>query len=118
SDDGTVWLYAEGWLVAMDPESEQVIMKQEIFPDLKPGDRIAGSYGQMITHRDGRIYGNVGGRVFSFDPAATLEDGSADGSLRVLFEDAHAHIASDRYGNIHVPYQSTQLLRLDPRSLP
>lgn len=118
SDDGTVWLYAEGWLVAMDPESEQVIMKQEIFPDLKPGDRIAGSYGQMITHRDGRIYGNVGGRVFSFDPAATLEDGSADGSLRVLFEDADAHIASDRYGNIHVPYQSTQLLRLDPRSLP
>ena len=113
--DGTVWFYAEGWLVAMDPTSEKIIMKQEIFPDLDPGDRIGGNYGEMITNGDGRLYGNVGGRVFSFDPRSALREGNADASLRVLFDGAGPHITNDSYNNIYVPYQSTQLLRLNPR---
>ncbi|WP_157683433.1 NHL repeat-containing protein [Microlunatus soli] len=112
--DGTVWLYAEGWLVAMDASTEKIIMKKEIFPDLKPGDRISGNYGQLITNSDGRIYGNVGGRVFGFDPDPS--DQGADLDLRVLFDGAGPHIANDDYGNLYVAYRSAQLLRLDPRS--
>lgn len=115
ASDGTVWFYAEGWLVAMDPRTEKIIMKEEIFPDLKPGERIGGNYGEMITNHDGRIYGNVGGRVFGFDPRKALQDGSADAGLQVLFDGAGPHIGNDNYGNIYVPYQSTQLLRLNPR---
>ncbi|MFX4270774.1 hypothetical protein ACQBAR_09170 [Propionibacteriaceae bacterium Y1685] len=115
SADGTVWLYAEGWLVGMDPISEKIIVQQEIFPDLKPGNRIGGSYGEMIVNTDGKLYGNVGGRVFSFDPVSTRKDKVADASLRIHFAGAGAHLTNDQYGNIYVPYGSTQLLRLNPR---
>ena len=112
--DGTVWFYAEGWLVAIDPETEEVIHSEEIFPDWKPGARIAGNYGTMLE-QDGRIYGNAGGRVFTVDPARTLAEGSATSSLQILFQGARAGITTDGYGNLYVIVQSTRLLRIDPR---
>lgn len=110
--DGTVWFYAEGWLVAMDPTTEKVILKQHIFADLKPGERVGGNYGEMITQSDGRIYGNVGGRVFGFDPRAALQKKEVD--AEVLYDGAGPHIAGDDYGNLYVSYANTQLLRLTP----
>ena len=112
--DGTVWFYAEGWLLAMDPETERWVHREHIFPDWKPGARIGGAYARMTVNTDGRIYGNADGRVFGFDPGRALEDGSAEGDLRILFEGAGLHIANDAYGNIYVPYATTRLLRIDP----
>lgn len=113
--DGNVWFYAEGWLLAMDPKTEQWIHQEEIFPDWKPGARIAGNYGKMIKGKDGQIYGNVGGRVFGFDPQQTLKDGSAEKDLAILFQGAGPHITTDAYGTLYVPYNSTGLLRINPR---
>lgn len=113
--EGNVWFYAEGWLLAIDPETEEWIHREEIFPDWKPGARIGGSYGQMINGTDGRIFGNVGGRVFEFDPRTALKDGSADKDLAILFQGAGPHLTIDAYGTLHVPYNSTRLLRINPR---
>ena len=112
--DGIVWFYAEGWLLAIDPDNEQWVHREQIFPDWKPGDRIPGNYGQLILNHDGLIYGNVGGRVFGFDPVQTLSSGSTTGNLRVLFQGAGPHIASDAYGSLYVSYDATQLLRISP----
>lgn len=111
--DGTVWFYAEGWLLAMDPNTEQWIHREHIFPDWKPGSRIAGNYGQLVLNNDGKIYGNVGGRVFGFDPAVALADGSTEGDLEILFQGAGSQITRDSYGNLYVPYGATRLLRIN-----
>ncbi|XSS45144.1 hypothetical protein ACQBAU_11660 [Propionibacteriaceae bacterium Y2011] len=114
--DGTVWFYAEGWLVAMDPETEEVIHTEEVFADWKPGDRIAGNYARMLV-LDGRIYGIAGGRVFTVDPARTLAEGSATSSLQILFQGADKDITTDGYGNLYVIDQQTRLLRINPRGV-
>lgn len=113
--DGTVWFSAEGWLLAMDPATEQWVHREEIFPGFKPGPRIAGNYGSMVTGTDGRIYGNVGGRVFGFDPAKALANGSTAGDLKIHFQGAGPHLTQDSYGNLYVPYDSTKLVRINPR---
>lgn len=113
--DGTVWFYAEGWLLAVDPATEQWVHREEIFPGFKPGPRIAGNYGSMVTGTDGRIYGNVGGRIFGFDPAKALANGSTAGDLKIHFQGAGPHLTQDSYGNLYVPYDSTKLVRINPR---
>ncbi|ACQ81578.1 Carbohydrate-binding CenC domain protein [Beutenbergia cavernae DSM 12333] len=112
--DGTVWFYAEGWLLAMDPHTREWLVQEEVFPDLKPGDRIPGNYASMILGGDGVVYGNAAGRVFAFDPAAALTDGP---DVRVLLTGANAGIAADGYGNLYVPYASTRLVRIDPSAV-
>ncbi|TWD84202.1 hypothetical protein FB561_5377 [Kribbella amoyensis] len=112
--DGTVWFYAEGWLLAMDPDTEQWIHREHIFPDLKPGARIPGNYATMAL-TGGRIYGNAAGRVFGFDPARVLANGTTAGDLTTLFQGAGAGLTQDAHGNLYVPYNATRLLRIDPR---
>ncbi|NED94010.1 hypothetical protein G1H11_01640 [Phytoactinopolyspora alkaliphila] len=113
--DGTVWFYAEGWLLAIAPDTEEWVHSEHVFPDWKPGDRIAGNYGEMTLNVDGRIYGNVGGRVFGFDPAETLAEGTADGNLEILMQGrVGPGITSDAYGHLYLSYTSTKLLRIDP----
>lgn len=113
--DGIVWFYAEGWLLALDPTTEEWIHREHIFPDWKPGDRIAGNYGQMVVTSDGWIYGNVGGRIFGFDPRRTLAQGSASDTLRILTEGTGPYLTRDAYDNLYVTYSATALLRIDPR---
>lgn len=113
--DGVVWFYAEGWLLALDPTTEEWIHREHIFPDWKPGDRVAGNYGQMVVASDGWIYGNVGGRVFGFDPRRTLAQGSAADTLTILTEGTGPYLTLDAYDNLYVTYRATALLRIDPR---
>lgn len=110
---GVVWFYAEGWLLAMDPGTEQWIHREQIFPDWKPGARVSGNYAQLIVGDNGRIYGNAAGRVFGFDPAAALATGSTEGNLTILFQGAGVNITQDRYGNLYTTY-GTRLLRITP----
>src|SRR5699024_4676217 len=113
--DGTVWFYAEGWLLAMDPDTLEWIHAEEVFPDLKPEGRIGGSYARMLTGEDGIVYGTAGGRVFEFDPEQSLEGGAVEPELRVLYEDASSqHLALDDYGNVYVRHGATGLLRIVP----
>lgn len=111
--DGTVWFYAEGWLLAMDPETLEWVHEEEIFPDLDAGSRIGGSYAQMLTTEDGTIYGNAGGRVFQVDPADAL--GGAGASVDVLFDGLSAGILTvDELGNLYVRRGATGMLRIVP----
>lgn len=111
--DGTVWFYAEGWLLAMDPQTLEWVHTEEIFADHKPGDRIAGNYARMVLGQDGTVYGNAAGRVFSFQPdRTTSEDRVAD--LRVLYDGAGAHLTLDAYDNLYVSHGVTDLLRIVP----
>lgn len=113
--DGTVWFYAEGWLLAMDPDTLEWIHAEEVFPDHKPGNRIGGSYARMLTAEDGTIYGTAGGRVFSVDPELSLRQGSAADHLEILYENASSqHLALDDYGNVYVRHGATGLLRIVP----
>ena len=113
-DEGTVWFYAEGWLLAMDPETLEWVHTEEIFPNHKPGERIPGYYAEMRTADDGRIYGNAGGRVFGFDPAGSLDGGSAEPNLDVLYDGAGPYLSLDDYGNIYTRHQATGLMRIVP----
>ncbi len=116
--DGTVWAYAEGWLLALDPETLEWIHVEEILPDWKPGERISGSYAALVAHPDGRIYGEVAHKgVFSFDPAAVKDTGSADSSFQVLYEGNTLWLTVDEYGNLWTIHDSTQLLRINPRAV-
>ena len=113
--DGTVWFYAEGWLLAMDPETLDWVHAEEIFPDLKPEGRIGGAYARMLTAEDGTIYGTAGGRVFGFDPEASLRGGAVEPELTVLYEEAASqHLALDDHGNVYVRHGATGLLRIVP----
>lgn len=115
--DGTVWAYAEGWLLALDPETLEWIHAEQVLPDWKPGERISGSFAELVTHPDGRIYGEVSGKgVFTFDPAAVKETGSAGSSLQVLYEGNTLWLTIDEYGNLWTIHDSTQLLRINPRA--
>lgn len=113
---GTVWAYAEGWLLGLDPDTLEWIHVEEIFPDWKPPQRIAGSYAGMVTHLDGRIYGFAAGRVFTFDPAATRDAGSAGSSLQILYQGSALWVKIDEYGNIWTIHNQTQLMRINPRA--
>lgn len=117
ADDGTVWLYAEGWLLALNPRTLQWLHTEEMFPDWKPGASIPGDYGRMLTGANGRIYGNMAGRVFSFDPQSALADGNAQEHTQILYERAAEHLALDDYGNVYVRFGATRLLRIDPTAL-
>ena len=115
ADDGTVWFYAGGWLLAMDPDTLEWIHAEEVFPDLEPEGRIGGAYARMLTGEDGIVYGTAGGRVFEFDPEQSLEGGAVEPELRVLYEDASSqHLALDDYGNVYVRHGATGLLRIVP----
>ncbi|HLT60747.1 MAG TPA: hypothetical protein VK020_06110 [Microlunatus sp.] len=98
---GVVWFYANGWLAALDPETEELIFSEEIFPDFKPGDRIPGNYARMVLHPDGTIYGNAGGRLFGFDPKRTLRDASAEASLKIIAEGVGTHLALTDDGDLY-----------------
>ncbi|TCC62268.1 hypothetical protein E0H73_16320 [Kribbella pittospori] len=113
--DGTVWFYAEGWLLAIDPATEQWVHREHVFPDLTPPARVPGYYATMLLGADGKIYGNVAGRVFDFDPAHARTSGSTTGDLRILFEGAGPHLTRDAYGNLYAPYGATKLVRINPR---
>lgn len=113
--EGTVWFYAEGWLLAMDPRTLEWVHTEEIFDDHKPGSRIAGNYARMTTASDGTVYGNAGGRVFGFDPAETLNDGSAE-NLQVLIDGAGPFLTIDDYGNLYTRDAATTLLRIVPQA--
>lgn len=109
SPDGTVWFLVEGWLLGLDPTTEQWVFQQQVFGDKVPGpDRVSAFFAQMITV-NGRVYGNVTGRVFGFDPAA-LRAGT--GTVSVLYEGAGDHITADQFGNLYTVFNSTSLLRL------
>lgn len=113
--EGTVWFYAEGWLLAMDPETLDWVYSQEVFPDLEAGNRIGGSYARMITAADGTVFGNAGGRVFEFDPDAALRGEPADSHLDVLFDGASGGMLTmDETGNLYVRRGATGLLRIVP----
>ncbi|HLS14358.1 MAG TPA: hypothetical protein VK095_07565 [Beutenbergiaceae bacterium] len=115
-DEGTVWFYAEGWLLAMDPDTLEWVHTEEVFPDLKPGDRVPGAYAEMITAQDGTIYGNVEGRVFDFDPEAALSSGSAQDHLDVIYTGAGPYLTLDDYGNLYTRHGATGLLRIVPEA--
>lgn len=115
SADGLVWAYAEGWLFGFDAETEEWVFQEEVFPGWKPGQRISGNYAAMLE-LDGVLYGNAGGRLFALDPAATLESGTAEVTV-LLASGAGGGLTTDDYGNLYTRYQSTQLLRINPRAL-
>lgn len=114
AEDGTVWFYAEGWLLAMDPETLEWIHTEEIFPDLKPGGRIGGSYADLVTAESGTVYGNVEGRVYEFDPAAALAGDSAEADPEVIYTGAGPYLTLDDYGNLYTRNGATGLLRIVP----
>ena len=114
AEDGTVWFYAEGWLLAMDPQTLEWVHTEEVFGDLDPGGRIGGNYAQLAAAEDGMIYGNVDGRVYGFDPAATVRTGSAASHLEVLYRGAGPHLTIDSYGNLYTRLGATEMLRIVP----
>lgn len=114
--DGTVWLYAEGWLLAMDPDTLEWTQTEEVFPDHKPGERIAGNYARMVAGTGGTIYGNAAGRVFGFDPDQAADTGSVAEAVDVLYDGAGAHLTLDDYDNVYVSHGITDLLRIVPES--
>lgn len=111
---GIVWFYAGGWLAALDPATEKLIYREEIFPDWKPGVRIPGNYARMIMHPNGRIYGNAAGRVFTVDPRRTLADQSATGTLKIIAERAGTHLALADTGDLYT-VSGTRLIRISVR---
>lgn len=109
SSDGTVWFFVEGWLLALDSETDTWVHQEKIFDDKVPGPgRISAHFAEM-TAVDGTIYGNVTGRVFSFDPEAML---AGEGEVQVVYDGAGAHLTADEFGNLYTTWNSTSLLRL------
>lgn len=111
---GTVWAYAGGWLLALDPVSLRWTHVEHIFPDLPHGERIGGNYAELVAHPDGRVYGNVGGRLFTFDPSGDRSGGHV-ADLRVLLQGKHLGLTIDEYGNLWTTRDQAGLLRVDPR---
>ncbi|MEQ4205802.1 hypothetical protein [Actinopolymorpha sp. B9G3] len=110
SSDGTVWFFAEGWLLGLDSSTDTWTHRELIFPDKAPreGARISAHYAQMIIV-DGTVYGNAAGRVFGFDPEAML---AGDGEIEVVYDGTGGGLTTDEYGNLYTIWNATSLLRL------
>lgn len=115
-DQGTVWFYAEGWLLALDPDTLEWIHAEEVFPDHEPGERIGGNYAQMLTGEDGKVYGNADGLAFAFDPAQALDSGSAQ--PKVLLSEGGPLLTVDDHGNMYLRNGAVGLLRIVPEDTP
>lgn len=115
--DGKVWAYANGWIFVIDPETDEIVVSEHLYPDLVPGSRIGGNYADLITSPEGLLFGRVGGRVYEIDPAAALADGSVADATRILYEGGSKDLKLDDWGNLYT-IAGDQLIRIDPRGIP
>lgn len=99
--DGNIWGFAQGTLFIYDPETGEVIYREEKFPNLH---YLTGGVDLEIG-LDGHIYGTAGGKFFKIDPA--------DKKVTIL-RDSNSHfLAQDRMGNLYfkngpsAPYGNT-----------
>ncbi|MBH8593591.1 Ig-like domain-containing protein [Paenactinomyces guangxiensis] len=103
--DGNIWGLAHRTLFIFDPDTRQVIYKEEKFADQVGGAPFSSGGARLDVGKDGHIYGTVSGIFFKIN--------SGTKKLTILREQGSYRLARDRMGNFYfkdgqsIPYGNT-----------
>lgn len=106
--DGNLWGMAEGYLFRFDPAAKTFGYFEEVFPEIRYGERFIWRDVTLLAAMDGYVYGTAMNRyLFRFDPLATRVE------VETLRDDGAKLLAEDEYGHLYYVYE-TELRRFVP----